>query len=88
MHSPLHAHNAVHCKAALQHEQFPRHPVLQRQRKSALHVVDTSERELQNGFQPSAVCNKKGRRKIDNWGVGHVFIHSCSQTVKAIDFKI
>ena len=74
MHSPLHAHNAVHCKAALQHEQFPRQPVLQRQRISALYVVDTSERVLQNGFQPSAVCNQKGRRKIDNWGGAHIHI--------------
>ena len=24
--------------------------------------------------------------KIDNWG-GHIFIYSCSQTVKTIDFK-
>ena len=52
MHSPWHAHNAVHCKAALQHEQFPRQTVLQRQRISTLHVVDTSERVLHNGFQP------------------------------------
>ena len=28
------------------------------QRISALHVVDTSEIVLQNGFQPSAVCNQ------------------------------
>ena len=27
-------------------------------------------------------------RKIDNWGGGgHIFIYSCSQTVKTIDFK-
>ena len=30
----------------------------------------------------------QGRRKIDNWGGGHIFIYSCSQTVKTIDFKI
>ena len=29
----------------------------------------------------------KGRRKIDNWGGGHIFIYSCSQTVKTIDFQ-
>ena len=29
----------------------------------------------------------QGRRKIDNWG-GPIFIYSCSQTVKTIDFKI
>ena len=32
------------------------------------------------------------RRKIDNWGGGggggHIFIYSCSQTVKTMDFKI
>ena len=66
MHLPWHAHNAVHCKVALQHEQFPRQIVLQRQRISTLHVVDTSEKVLHNGFQPSAVCNQQGRRKIYN----------------------
>ena len=30
---------------------------------------------------------RQGRRKIDNWG-GPIFIYSCSQTVKTIDFKI
>ena len=30
----------------------------------------------------------QGRRKIDNWGGGVIFIYSCSQTVKTIDFKI
>ena len=30
----------------------------------------------------------QGRRKIDNWGGGGIFIYSCSQTVKTIDFKI
>ena len=28
------------------------------------------------------------RQKIDNRGSGHIFICSCSQTVKTIDFKI
>ena len=69
MHSPSHAHSAVHCKAALRQEQFPRHPFLQPQRTSALHVIDTSERVLQNGIQPSAVCNQlhslgEGKRAI------------------------
>ena len=58
MHSPSHTQSAVHCKAALRQEQFPRHSFLQPQRISALHVVDTSERVLQSGFQPSAVCNQ------------------------------
>lgn len=26
-------------------------------------------------------------RKNDNWGVGHIFLHSCLQTVKTFDFK-
>ena len=30
----------------------------------------------------------QGRRKIDNWGGGPIFIYSCSQTGKTIDFKI
>ena len=27
------------------------------------------------------------RRNIDNWGGGQIFIYSCAQTVKTIDFK-
>ncbi len=31
----------------------------------------------------------QGPRKIDKWGGGgHIFIYSCSQTVKTMDFKI
>ena len=35
-----------------------------------------------------AVKLAQGRRKIDNWGGGGIFIYSCSQTVKTIDFEI
>ena len=28
------------------------------------------------------------RSKLDNWGAGGIFIYSCSQTLKTIDFKI
>jgi hypothetical protein len=30
---------------------------------------------------------EQGRRRIDNWGGGLIFVYSCLQTVKTIDFK-
>ena len=43
----------------------------------------------QNSYyiRAAKVWNTQGRRKIDKWG-GGIFIYSCSQTVKTIDFKI
>ena len=44
----------------------------------------------QNSYyiRAAKVWNTQGRRKIDKWGGGGIFIYSCSQTVKTIDFKI
>ncbi len=48
-------------------------------------------RELQISF-PSCpflvVLRNAGRSIIGGGGGGHIFIYSCSQTVKTIDFKI
>ena len=33
------------------------------------------------------VYSLQWRSKLDNWGWGAIFIYSCSQTMKTIDFK-
>lgn len=51
-HSPLQAQSAVHFKAALTHEQLPRHPFLQPHLTRSLLLAVTSESVVQGGSQP------------------------------------